>query len=156
MERFNFEVAGVYYYTENLISVASKNSYFGKSDADIISHYEDGKRIYKYYFNRVVPELVPEPNNPHDRNAIMVTLNGKCIGHVPADLCVKVKSLMKKPYSIKVKVHGGPSKKVNGDDVLVNNYDFLVDVYISVDDQKGISTKHKVLSRLIDIAKRKK
>jgi HIRAN domain len=27
-------------------------------------------------------ELVPEPTNPYDRNAIKVTINGACVGHL--------------------------------------------------------------------------
>lgn len=27
-------------------------------------------------------ELAPEPTNPHDRNAIKVTINGACVGHL--------------------------------------------------------------------------
>ena len=33
----------------------------------------------------IVAELVPEPDNPHDRNAVQVLIRGGCIGHLSRD-----------------------------------------------------------------------
>lgn len=39
-------------------------------------------------------DLIPEPENEHDPNAIKVVVNGRHIGYVPADLCIEVRKLL--------------------------------------------------------------
>ena len=41
-------------------------------------------------------ELIPEPENEHDPNAIKVIVDGQHIGYVPADKCAKVKKILSK------------------------------------------------------------
>jgi hypothetical protein len=36
-----------------------------------------------------IAELVPEPSNPHDPNAIMVKIEGRCVGHLSRQNAVK-------------------------------------------------------------------
>ena len=105
-----FEAVGVQYYEKALISVAHKGGHFDKPDNQFVKIYPDGKRIFKYYFNDCEARLVPEPKNRHDKNAVMITLDGKCVGYVPANLCAQVKRLMKGFYDLTVQVRGGPSK----------------------------------------------
>ena len=45
---------------------------------------------FLYRIREDVVELVPEPTNPHDKNAIKILMDGVLIGYVPADLCLKV------------------------------------------------------------------
>lgn len=40
-------------------------------------------------------ELIEEPDNPHDKNAIMVCVNRNKIGHVPANKCKYVKEILR-------------------------------------------------------------
>lgn len=44
-------------------------------------------------------QLVPEPTNKHDKNAIQVFVEGIFVGYVPKDLTGKVKEIMSK-YTI--------------------------------------------------------
>ena len=41
-------------------------------------------------------ELIPEPENKHDPNAIKVIVDGQHIGYVPAKECEKVKKILGK------------------------------------------------------------
>ena len=41
-------------------------------------------------------ELIPEPTNKHDPNAIKVIVDGKHIGYVPANKCAKVHKILTK------------------------------------------------------------
>jgi hypothetical protein len=36
-----------------------------------------------------IAELVPEPSNPHDPNAIMVKVEGRCVGHLSRQNAVR-------------------------------------------------------------------
>lgn len=52
------------------------------------SHYQKtiakiaGKRTEDSMHEEVLAELVPEPENPHDKNAIRVTVMGKTVGYL--------------------------------------------------------------------------
>ena len=63
---------------------------FGDIRVDVVgeSHYQpairaacDWKPGTDTQFH-CMAELVPEPTNPYDRNAIKVTINGACVGHL--------------------------------------------------------------------------
>jgi hypothetical protein len=64
---------------------------FGDIRVDVVgeSHYQPAiraacgwKRGTDTLFH-CVAELVPEPTNPYDPNAIKVTINGACVGYLP-------------------------------------------------------------------------
>lgn len=68
-KHYSFDVAGLQYYQENLSKI-------GKLDKNT--------RI----------EVIPEPENKHDKNAIKVLVDGLEIGHVPAKQCKLVKGVL--------------------------------------------------------------
>lgn len=67
-EHYSFRVAGLYYHTENTEGLKP----FEILDCD----------------------LIPEPENEHDPNAIKVVVNGKHIGYVPSEMCIEVRNLL--------------------------------------------------------------
>ncbi len=71
---------------------------FGDIRVDVVgeSHYQsairaacDWKRGTDTLFH-CVAELVPEPTNPYDPNAIKVTINGACVGYLPRQDAAKL------------------------------------------------------------------
>ncbi len=52
------------------------------------SHYQDairsicGSDRWEEVSYDCIAALVPEPSNPHDPNAVMIQINGQCIGHL--------------------------------------------------------------------------
>ena len=44
-----------------------------------------GTVVYEYYFNNLYPQIFAEPNNPHDRNALRVDINGLTVGYISRD-----------------------------------------------------------------------
>lgn len=50
-------------------------------------------------------ELIEEPDNPHDKNAIMVCVNRNKIGHVPAKLCKNVKAILHNAEIKQIGIH---------------------------------------------------
>ena len=67
-EQYSFQVAGLYYYVENTKGLRA--------------------------FEDLSCELIPEPTNEHDPNAIKVIVEGKHIGYVPADQCEEVRTIL--------------------------------------------------------------
>jgi HIRAN domain len=63
---------------------------FGDIRVDVVgeSHYQPAIRAACDWrpgtdiLFHCMAELVPEPTNPYDRNAIKVTINGACVGHL--------------------------------------------------------------------------
>ncbi len=63
---------------------------FGDIRVDVVgeSHYQPAIRAACNWkpgtdtLFHCMAELVPEPTNPYDRNAIKVTLDGECVGHL--------------------------------------------------------------------------
>lgn len=63
---------------------------FGDIRVEVVgeSHYQPAIRAACYWkpgtdtLFHCTAELVPEPTNPYDRNAIKVTIDGVCVGHL--------------------------------------------------------------------------
>lgn len=115
-----FYVAGMNYYQENIMSVAKEKRNYKKTDAELVAA---GKpREYRHSFPTTAT-LLEEPTNPYDKNAIMVLTNGVQIGHVPADLCLQVKDIMRKRTitEIGLFISGGEYKSVVNNNVYMEH-----------------------------------
>lgn len=122
----SFEAVGVEYRLDNLMSVSQASRSFKSQDDVFLEKYSDGRKVYKYFFNNSIGALEPEPDNPHDKNAIKVMLDGVHIAYVPAALCLDVSRLLNSGYTPVVKVKGGPFKKVENGQVASYDDDFRV------------------------------
>jgi very-short-patch-repair endonuclease len=77
-----------------------------------------GVTFYKIDFesisDRSKVQLVPNPNNPHDENAIKVIINGKQVGHIKKELnstlCKEIQHGSKVSARVRAVVGGGPGK----------------------------------------------
>lgn len=72
-------------------------------------------RFYQYYFNCDTTELIPEPNNVYDKNAIMVVVNGVKIGYIPAVKTAEVSEYLKIPCDYACNLTGGRYREVRPD-----------------------------------------
>lgn len=126
-----FEVAGVFYHKNAVRSAANKRNDFSLSDEDFRSSHSDGKRVFQYYFSRNSKvDLVEEPENLHDQNAIAVYVNGEKIGYVPANLAPELHSILKQEYSVSAFLKGGPRRWVEGNEVLTDSSDMEVELTV--------------------------
>lgn len=74
----------------------------GDFDFEIVgeSHYQDaldticGGKTVDGHEHYCVAYLVPEPTNPHDRNAIAVHIDNLKVGHIPASLAPRMAAAM--------------------------------------------------------------
>jgi len=108
------------------------NLYEGLSNKEILERYSDKDKIYevKIYGNYEI-QLIPEPENRYDHNAIKVV--HKEIGHVgyvPVVDCIKVKKALEDGYLIEWRLIGGKYKCIEYDSekdkkvVRVNNNEY--------------------------------
>lgn len=90
----NFHLAGVSYYLDNIKKLACSNEDYRKSTKTLANNNLVMKRIYQYnYINKPV-KLIPEPQNPHDKNAIAVYIAGELVGYISRDENIHVKDIL--------------------------------------------------------------
>ena len=137
-ERYVFKVAGTSFRKDALLSFARENDGYGANKRQRAS--EDGcyaDREYEYNFSVSKAELVPEPENKHDPNAIRVEFDGKHVGYIHAEDCGLVRSLMEsgRIHNIAPKIGGGKYKELRlSDDVWDEEEARLSDYYFECGD----------------------
>lgn len=110
---YSFKVAGISFHEKEIIDeLASENDDYDMTKKEIVDAYMTDETIYKYTFSIDDVQLEPEPDNPHDPNAIKVIVDDVFIGHVPAKSTKRVKQILSKSPEIMCEVYGGPSKIV--------------------------------------------
>ena len=127
LEVFEFEAAGSYYYLDNIGKLACKNPEYGKKASKTYNG-----RIYRYnYINKPV-KLIPDPQNKHDKNAVMVIIAGELVGYVPSGMCKQVKNILKGEVKyISSFIGGGQYKQIeSGQIILRGEYGIKVNVKI--------------------------
>lgn len=92
--------------------------YFGKDNKSLKSYMlETYKPVYKYNKLKTVDvHLLPEPTNPHDKNAVKVLVNNIFVGYLPAIIATQVSSYISNPnyrYDAILTGRGGPYKTLN-------------------------------------------
>lgn len=105
MDSYNSPVAGCEYYPEAFMSVCQKNIRFHSPDIQ--------RREYELLIYDGPAQLVCEPSNKYDKNAVMVVVNGNKIGYVPAADAAEIGHLVKSHsvQNVTVNMHGGNYKE---------------------------------------------
>lgn len=107
---YSFDVVGMKYYEFAINSIGTPIKSYNYAHQSLVKM--DKHLVYKYYFNVDTVDLIPEPTNPTDPNAIMVIVNDAHIGYVPSFFTGIVKEYLKRPCDITCEIHGGAHKKV--------------------------------------------
>lgn len=115
---FTARVAGVQYYIDALMELATKNPDYDMSKREIIDNFMVDERIYEYEFCGFMTELVPEPDNPYDKNAVKVVIDGNHIGYIKAGSCARIHKLLREDriHRINAEIGGGKYKIVYEDE----------------------------------------
>lgn len=92
--------------------------YFGKDNKSLKSYMlETYKPVYKYNKLKTVDvQLLPEPSNPHDKNAVKVLVNNIFVGYLPAVIASQISTYIANPnyrYDAILTGRGGPYKTLN-------------------------------------------
>ena len=114
-----YPVKGVYYNKTALRSMMKPNRMYSYGKRDLIDCGCADTRIFEYTIEGEPVELVPEPDNPHDPNAIRVVIGGQKVGYIAAKDCPHILKLIKanRINGIHYVVQGGRYKE------LVEDYD---------------------------------
>lgn len=118
-KKITFLVAGIYYREDAVIdNLLYENPDFGMTKKEIIECCMEDTDIYKYEPFYGSAELVPEPDNPHDPNAIKVMVDGIHIGYVPAKRTKSIKKILDSNNVIAIgcEIFGGPYKVLPDED----------------------------------------
>lgn len=113
----NYKVAGVTHYEKSILKFALGNPYYTKSAKEIIAAKLYNQNIYEYNFLLPQTELIPEPTNQYDPNAIKVVIGGVHVGYIKAGSCKHVLKLIAENRINKIdcSIMGGAYKRINFD-----------------------------------------
>ena len=114
---FTYGVAGLNFYMDNLMSMMVPNYLYNYRKQELIDTCNTDINIYKQTIEDKQVELIQDPDNPHDPNAVKVLLGGKQIGFVPAESCTHILDLMRSDRIVNLAytVEGGKYKRVDED-----------------------------------------
>lgn len=131
-------VAGTSYRQNEIKSLGIENSDYSLTKKEIEELYLDDDRIYEFDFTVNKVELIEEPTNEYDPNAIKVVIDDVHVGYIKKGSCSHVKKLMRenKIKNLEADIHGGKYKCLEYDcdtdkyRVRRDTSDFFVDLYI--------------------------
>lgn len=112
-------IAGTSYHVNEIESLGVSNPDYELSKRELIENYSVGDRVYEYQFSACKTELIEEPDNEYDNNAVKVVLNDVHVGYIKKGSCLHIKKLLHsdKMICITSEIKGGKYKS------LVSNYD---------------------------------
>lgn len=111
-----FDVVGLAYNEEALEELRTESDDWSMSRKELLEEYSDGDRLYRYEWPLSPVEVVPEPENEHDPNALKVLLCGKKIGYVKKDQTDAVRALLGQDLRVWVELEGGEAKVFEEDE----------------------------------------
>lgn len=115
IKEIRFRVTGVSHYEKDIIEKLGKyNSVYDSKASELKELYPFGETIYEYNFMDLNPELIPEPDNEYDPNAVMVVVNNVKVGYIKKGSCSRANNLLNSPdfVDVRVDIHGGKYKRV--------------------------------------------
>lgn len=96
-KREKIKITGVGHYADNIKSLMFENDEYSWSNKDLLDVYIEGDDIPEYISTATHVELIPEPENEYDPNAIRVEIEGVKVGYVKRGSCSHVKNLLNSP-----------------------------------------------------------
>ena len=104
-------VAGTSFHQAEIKAMGTKNPDYALTKSALFKRDPDAV-VYEYTFSPKKAELVPEPENPHDPNAIKVLVDGVHVGYIKAGSCARIHKLLREGRIEKIEpeVFGGRSK----------------------------------------------
>ena len=136
-----YKIAGTSYRQDAIRSLGEKNPDFSLTKREMFKRDPD-EQLYEYTFNPKKVELVPEPENPHDPNAIMVLIDGAHVGYIKSGSCAHLLKVIREDRieKIEANIFGGKCKYLcsfDADASRLEDYDLEKDekpfgVYLSI------------------------
>lgn len=106
------KVVGLDYRKTNVMKLAKENPLYKLDKAAILKQGLTDTYIHRYFFADGPTELVQEPDNSHDPNAIKVVVAGQHIGYIKAGSCTHLNKVINDGRIEKIlcRIYGGPYK----------------------------------------------
>lgn len=122
---FQCHVAGISFRKADVLSLGEKNDDYSMTKKDLFDCDMTDEKIYEYKFPEYTANLIADPENKYDKNAIKVIVDGVQIGFIPAALCSEVMELINKgKNTCRLTIGGGAWKEL----VLKNDIDWSRDL----------------------------
>ena len=104
-------ITGTSYHQDAIQAMGKKNPDFALTKRDLFKRGLE-EPVYEYTFKPKKAELVPEPENHHDPNAIKVLVDGVHVGYIKAGSCAHIHKLLREDRIVKIvpTIYGGKSK----------------------------------------------
>ena len=112
-----YRVAGTSFRSNAIASLGEENDDYGASKRDLIDEDMIDEEIYQYRFHPQKVELVPEPGNEFDPNAVKVIVDGVHVGYIKKGACTHIKNLLAEDriLNINCKIGAGKFKIITED-----------------------------------------
>lgn len=118
-----FRVAGSHYCEDDIMKLATANSEWKSTAKQLINSGKVNKKVFHYNFINKPVKLIPEPENPHDKNAVLVQIAGEKVGYISREENIHVKEILDnhEVKYISSFISGGPFKYANESGELVHD-----------------------------------
>lgn len=134
-ELAHFEVAGESHYKRTIASLGTKKPDYNLTPQEMLRKYGAGESVFQYSFKKMAAEVVPEPTNPHDRNALKIMIGGKHVGYIPRELTSEAcRYLSKSNAHWTAEISWGPFRRVKerGPSISLESKDYDFSIQLSV------------------------
>lgn len=125
------KVAGTTYHLDAIMELAEDNPDYDMTKREIIDTGMEEQRIYQYTFPDSPVELVDDPDNEQDPNAIKVLVAGQHIGYIKRGSTGRIHNLQRagRVLGVTAEIYGGKYKVVicDDDDDGAEHYDLIRD-----------------------------
>ena len=113
MPNRTYNVVGIDHYKEAIDRVFTVNPESQLKPKEFMSKYPVGSQVPIYKVKESLPaHLVKDPQNPYDKNAIQVLVNGELIGYIDRDTAAKFNTPLELATSITAKIKSSTYKTV--------------------------------------------
>lgn len=143
-----YQVVGMTYCTQEILALATENPAYAENK------FYNNRKIFRFKFTNSPVLFAPEPQNPHDRNAIAVMIAGRKIGYIASSENTELLAFLQRRMvtGVSAFIGGGEYKvKSQSGDVLHGSYGFYARVTVTLQDPPAPPTppkKEGVLSGL--------
>lgn len=107
-------ITGISHYKDNIMSLAFENDDYDKTKKQLADDYLYDEYVYQYIWDISKIDLLDDPDNPYDSNAVKVMLDDTLVGYIKKGSCTHIKNLLTSDRIIEIDaiVGGGKYKYV--------------------------------------------
>ena len=123
LKKETFYLTGVSYYEKNILKLVETNPMWSFSPDQIRSKGLDCNIVYRYRYTVKPVQLVEEPKNPNDKNAVAAYMSGQLIGYIKREDNAHIKHVKNHSTvkSISGHITGGEYKIIYDDGNMEHN-----------------------------------